>query len=91
MKLTLIVKFTESEYVEFMGSIAGTGGGQEFVRHCQRLAGDQNNLGSRQPTGTRELTLHDEDVNKWFRYRDAYGSGGFQSRLGRAAQQEGMF
>lgn len=87
MKLTLTVEFSEQERIKFMDSIAGAGGGQQFVRYCQSMLAAQN---MRNPNGSATLTLTGSDVDKWFRYRDEYGSGGFQSRLGRSEQQASL-
>lgn len=74
MNLTLTVYFTPEEWRLFMKPIVGNGGGQIFVRKCQAKACKQH----------RALSLTGEDVNRWFRYRDNYGSGGFQQRMGRS-------
>lgn len=81
MHLTLTVYFpTLDQYHEFMRHIEGEGGGQHFVRYCQQ----------KMDTVNHRLTLTGEDVEKWFRYRNEYGSGGFQSRLGRGPQQDSL-
>lgn len=67
--------FTEGDAAAFMRPISGDGGGQRFVRACQaKMCGYP-------PTSGCYIPLAEEEFEKWIRYRDAYGRGGFQSRL----------
>lgn len=75
MHLSLTIHFTPDEWQHFMRPITGAGGGQIFIRRCQEHVDYRN----------RSLSLTGEDVDRWFRYRDQYGHGGFQSRLGHKA------
>lgn len=87
MRKTMVVEFTPEQLAEFQRPIVGAGGGQQFVRACQEKIKLTRHGGSdKWCAGT--LTLVDSEIDTWFRYRDAYGSGGFQSRLGRGAKQE---
>jgi hypothetical protein len=87
MRLQLRVKFTLAEFDEFLRPISGAAGGQQFIRRCQSMLRGNYTL-----TGERVLVLDGEDAERWFRYRDAYGSGGFQSRLGRPPKaQKSLF
>ena len=82
MFLNMQVSMSPSEFEDFMRPISGDGGGQQFVRKMQTLA--------RKTTFGGAVMVTGDDVEKWFRYRDDYGSGGFQSRLGRGATQESL-
>lgn len=87
MALELLVIFTSEQKDEFCRPIAGTGGGQNFVRRCGAMLLEQNE----NPGNTRVtwfLKINGSDPEKWFRYRDDYGDGGFQSRLGRKPKQK---
>jgi hypothetical protein len=84
MNLQLTVFFTEEQAAEFLRHIEGEGGGQQFVRRCQELL--RIELAR---SGIRRLVLTGQDPERWFRYRDNYGSGGFQSRLGREPVSRG--
>lgn len=77
--------FDHKQWSAFHAFIAGSGGGQQFVRRMQGLARTQH-----ERTGRYELTIENDDVETWFRYRDEYGDGGFQQRLGRAPQQSSL-
>jgi hypothetical protein len=81
MELTLIVSMTPAEFSKFIQPIAGDGGGQIFVRRMQDAARLQNRKAKTE--AKRELMISGSDVERWFKYRDNYGPGGFQTRLGR--------
>jgi hypothetical protein len=84
LPLTLVVEFSDVQHLAFMRSISGDGGGQQFVRYCQAKI-------ARSGVNRWTLTLRGEDVERWFRYRDDYGDGGFQQRLGRQPQPAALF
>lgn len=73
---TLYVTFTSPQWAEFHRAIAGHGGGQQFVRRMQQKA-----LAQLRQTGRLTLAVSGDDAERWLRYRDSYGDGGFQQRL----------
>lgn len=75
MRIQMTVHFDREEWKNFMRPITGNGGGQVFIRTLQARADYRN----------KSIALTDNECARFFRYRDAYGGGGFQSRLGRTA------
>lgn len=88
MLLKLEIHFTRTQLEEFLRPISGDGGGQQFVRRCQSIVRQQNTR--REPGTGAVLTLLGDDVERWIRYRNEYGDGGFQRRLGRTPEQASL-